>query len=88
MIEEEYAESPGRMREVQYFDKARMEIIQRGSDDDELWYVTTGLLATELVTGRLQVGDNLFEMRTPAGWCATATPSRLHDDDDGAGAVT
>ncbi|HEX5165246.1 MAG TPA: hypothetical protein VFV93_07620, partial [Thermomicrobiales bacterium] len=65
-VKEEYAESPGGLRDVQYFDKARMEISQRNATDDGLWYVTTGLLAMELVTGQLQLGDDLFEARTPA----------------------
>ncbi len=54
-----YTEAPGGQRLVQYFDKARMEL--RGDNT-----VTNGLLATELVTGRLQLGDNTFETRAPA----------------------
>jgi hypothetical protein len=65
VIQEEYAESPGGMRDVQYFDKARMEVTHRDATDG-LWYVTTGLLATELVTGQMQLGDNLFQTRMPA----------------------
>jgi hypothetical protein len=46
-------------RTVQYFDKGRME--QPGQDGK----VTSGLLATELVHGKIQVGDTQFEDRTP-----------------------
>jgi len=46
-------------RLVQYFDKGRMEL---GADKG----VTNGLLATELVSGKRQVGDVMFEMRQPA----------------------
>ena len=56
---ETYAEAPGGMRLVQYFDKARMELRADNT-------VTNGLLATELITGRLQLGDNTFETRPPA----------------------
>lgn len=48
----------GRDRTVQYFDKARMEW-QSGRG------VTFGLLATEMVTGRIQLGDNEFLNKTP-----------------------
>jgi len=46
-------------RLIQYFDKGRMEL---GADGG----VTNGLLATELVSGKRQVGDVMFEMRQPA----------------------
>lgn len=58
-----------RARVVGYYDKGRMEItrmdgIKRPGDD--LWYVTSGLLATEMISGRVQVGDEAFEQRVPA----------------------
>lgn len=55
-------------RWVQYVDKGRMEANPRwnpGRGDTE-WRITTGLLATELLTGRLQRGDFTFEHREPA----------------------
>ena len=63
---EEYAESPGGERQVQYFDKARMEITHPDAVDDGLWYVTTGLLVVEMMTGQLQIGDATFAEREPA----------------------
>ena len=51
-LTEQYAETGG-TRLVQYFDKGRME---RGAGDA----VTNGLLANELITGQMQVGDNAF----------------------------
>ena len=62
-INEPYAESPGGMRRVQYFDKSRMEITDPNADQSSIWYVTNGLLVVEMVTGQLQVGDNSFESR-------------------------
>lgn len=53
-------------RTVQYFDKSRMEITDPAGDPNSLWYVTNGLLATELVTGSLQTGPNSFESHDPA----------------------
>lgn len=65
-VMEPYAESPGGMRQVQYFEKSRMEINNPGAQDDGLWYVTNGLLVVELMTGQVQVGHDTFEPRTPA----------------------
>lgn len=56
-------------REVAYYDKARMEYWpdrEGVSPDDDPWQVTTGLLATELMTGRLQLGDDAFEQHQPS----------------------
>jgi hypothetical protein len=73
--------SPGGMRLVQYFDKSRMEINNPGGNKNDAFYVTNGLLATELMTGRMQVGDTDFEQR-----CAAAIP--LASDTDDANAPT
>ena len=48
----------GSERTVQYFDKGRMEITHG--------QLTFGLLATEMVTGRVQVGDNDFIALAPS----------------------
>lgn len=53
---EPYAEAPGGMRTVQYFDKGRMELTADGT-------VTSGLLAQELVEGRVQTGNGIYESR-------------------------
>ncbi len=66
LLQEEYAESPGGMRAVQYFDKSRMEITHPGEDPSATWYVTNGLLVVELMTGQLQVGDSTFTAREAA----------------------
>lgn len=63
---EPYDESPGEQRLVQYFDKSRMEITHPGGDTGSIWYVTNGLLVNELISGRMQLGDNSFENRQPA----------------------
>jgi hypothetical protein len=55
-----YADAPGKQRRVQYFDKGRMELT-----DPATGVVTNGLLATELITGKLQVGDNTFDPHEP-----------------------
>ena len=65
-LREPYADAPGGFRLVQYFDKTRMEITNPTSDRNSPWYVTNGLLAKELVTGQLQLGDTKFEPHPPA----------------------
>ena len=54
------------VRAVQYFDKSRMEVTDTSGDANSQWYVTNGLLAKELVTGRMQVGNDAFEQHDPA----------------------
>ena len=63
---EPLAESPGGFREVQYYDKARMEVNDPNADRNSQWYVTNGLLVYEMISGRLQVGTNRFEQKQPA----------------------
>lgn len=58
---EPYAESPGGTRQVQYFDKARMELNNPATAN-----VTNGLLVIELISGRLATGDNTSLARKPA----------------------
>ena len=58
---EPYAESAGGQRPVWYFDKGRLEQNDPASGD-----VTSGLLVTEMVTGRVQTGRNQFAPRDPA----------------------
>ncbi len=72
---EPYAESPENMREVQYFDKSRMEINNPDAFNDGLWYVTNGLLVVEMVEGWYQEGDAEFnESPDPAEVNVTGDP--------------
>jgi hypothetical protein len=59
--QEQYREAPGGQRLVQYFDKGRMELA-----DPATGTVTNGLLASELVSGQMQVGDSTFQNRGAA----------------------
>ncbi len=58
---EAYGEASGGYRLVQYFDKGRMELANAKEGT-----VTNGLLATELITGRIQTGDGDFQPHDPA----------------------
>lgn len=66
IIHEPYAETETGERSVQYYDKSRMEVTDLDENPASIWYVTNGLLVIELMTGRMQVGDNAFEERNPA----------------------
>ncbi|NJO84592.1 MAG: hypothetical protein HC828_18690 [Blastochloris sp.] len=61
---ESYAQSATGMRQVEYFDKARMELNVK--EEDGSTFVTNGLLAIELIGGKMQVGTNEFVQRDPA----------------------
>jgi polysaccharide biosynthesis protein PslG len=58
---EPYTESPGGVRQVLYFDKARMELNNPANG-----FVSNGLLVKELIAGRLATGDAAFTQRRPA----------------------
>ncbi|MFW6075540.1 MAG: hypothetical protein ACOC9Y_08085 [Chloroflexota bacterium] len=57
--EEPYADAPDGTRLVIYFDKTRMEINPK-AESGSIWRITNGLLATELITGQVQLGDETF----------------------------
>ncbi len=63
---EVYQQSRGGARQVQYFDKARMEITDWQRDRANPWFVTNGLLVREMIEGRLQIGDAEFMDRPAA----------------------
>jgi len=63
---ERYDQAPGGARLVQYFDKARMEIGDPAGNRRSPWFVTTGLLVVELISGQMQVGATTFVIRAPA----------------------
>jgi hypothetical protein len=65
--------NPGQgMRLVQYFDKGRMELTHPASGQ-----ITNGLLANELITGQLQLGDSTFEQRAPANIPIAGDPDNV-----------
>jgi len=56
----------GRQRLVQYHDKSRMEINNPNGNRADLFFVTNGLLVREMISGDLQMGDAVFNTKTPA----------------------
>ena len=73
---EAYADAPSGVRQVWYFDKGRLEL-----NDPQEPQVTSGLLAAELISGRVQTGIGTDERRLPAAIPAVG-------DMNAAGAVT
>lgn len=63
---EDYAEGANGKHLVQYFDKSRMEINNPNGDKTNPFYVTNGLLTMELISGRMQIGNNQYVERYPA----------------------
>ena len=79
---EPYAQSPGGQRLVQYFDKNRMEINNPQANRNDLFFVTNGLLARELISGRIALGDqqNQVEQRAPSQEAVAGDPAHLNPD--------
>jgi nitrous oxidase accessory protein NosD len=75
VLQEPYEEGSGGMRDVQYSDKSRMEMpvhpVEPGSD----WFITQGLLATELMTGEMQLGDATFVQHEPSAAFVAGDPA-------------
>jgi hypothetical protein len=65
-LQEPYTGSITGTRLVQYFDKARMEVNNPQGDRSSEWFVTTGLLVVDMVSGKQQVGDREFVPRRAA----------------------
>ncbi len=61
----EPASTPSGNHLVQYFDKGRLEVNDPHADPTAPWYVTSGLLVKEMVSGQLQTADG-YEQRAPA----------------------
>ncbi|MEO8289224.1 MAG: hypothetical protein ABI670_22685 [Chloroflexota bacterium] len=72
---EPYLEGLGGQHLITYFDKSRMEINNPGGDRNSQWFVTNGLLVVEMMTGRVQVGNNSFDQITPANVAVAGDPA-------------
>jgi hypothetical protein len=77
-ITEPYRDAPGGARLVQYFDKSRMELTNPQGNPADPFFVTNGLLATEMLSGNVQLGDATFESHNPA---AVNVAGDLNDPD-------
>lgn len=76
IVTEAYQEAPGGKRQVQYFDKARMELGADGAT------VTNGLLTKELVSGLRQEGDSKFVQYSPSSYQIAGDDNRSGKNSD------
>ena len=93
---EPYEQTPTGRREVWYLDKGRMEITHPEADPDD-WFVSSGLLVREMISGQMQIGDGQYEfwqpaavpvagdLEAPAGSTITYADLRRHASVDGLG---
>ncbi len=65
-LREPFREGPDGTHLVQYFEKSRMEINDPKGDPSSPFFVTQGLLASDMIRGRVQIGVDDFEPRQPA----------------------
>jgi hypothetical protein len=70
--------------QVQYFDKARMELNRSVSDPASPWRVTTGLLVSEMVSGRIQMGAKDFAPAAPSSQVVAGDVGPRYSDFEGA----
>src|SRR5262245_11991387 len=71
---EPYAETPGGQRQVQYFDKTRMEI----NNPNNATQVTNGLLVREMVGGFIATGDAAVQPGVPATQVVAGDPVEVN----------
>jgi hypothetical protein len=60
MGKEQYVEGQNGRRLVRYYDKSRMEVNNPNGDKKDPYYVTNGLLVTEMIAGEIQIGNSTF----------------------------
>lgn len=77
---EAYQEAPNGQRVVYYFDKARLEITNPTGNRSSQWFVSSGLLVRELISGNMQLGDNKFEGRGAAQVPMAGDPGPVNPD--------
>jgi hypothetical protein len=70
----------GGQRIVQYFDEARMEINNVQADRSSPWFVSNGLLVSEMIAGRIQTGDQTYETRAPNEEALAGDPRVVNPD--------
>jgi len=73
-LQEPFKEGPNGTHLVQYFDKARMEINNPGGNPADPYYVSNGLLVTEMISGKVQTGVNSYNF-------TSASDQRIAGDD-------
>ncbi len=66
MTVERYDESPTGTRQLVYFDKGRLDILDVNAAANDYWTAPGGQLVTELLSGAIQLGADRWVQRAPA----------------------
>lgn len=66
MTVERYDDSPTGTRQLVYFDKGRLDILDMNASPDDYWSAPGGQLVTELLSGAIQLGADRWVTRAPA----------------------
>lgn len=61
--QEYYPESPTRLREMVYYDKGRLDLLNTDLPPGSIWLVSGALLVSEMLSGHVQLGENAFVRR-------------------------
>ncbi len=59
------ADSPDGVRRMVYFDKGRLDILDRSRSPDDGWFVTGALLVTQMLAGQIPFSGDAIVHRTP-----------------------
>ncbi|MDQ3548339.1 MAG: lytic transglycosylase domain-containing protein, partial [Chloroflexota bacterium] len=59
------SDSPDGVRRMVYFDKGRLDILDRSASPEAEWYVTGALLVTQMLSGRVPFAEDSVVTRTP-----------------------
>jgi hypothetical protein len=73
---EPYAGLPGGVRQVQYFDKSRMEVNNPAGNVNDPFFVTNGLLVVEMIGGGVRLGETEISARQPATLTVVGDPRK------------
>ncbi len=63
---EYYPQSPTKFRKLVYYDKGRLDLLNPQSPEGSIWMVSGALLTSELLSGRIQLGEDEFVTREAA----------------------
>jgi len=78
-----YKQSPNGLRQVQYFDKSRMEINDPNASKTP-YFVTNGLLPREMISGRVKLGEgdgpDQYDQREPAAIPVAGDLAKVNPD--------
>ncbi len=80
-FDEDYIEGVNGVRRVQYYDKGRMEISNPHDDPQSAWYVSSGMLPIEMISGRVRLGDVRLQRRARAAIPIAGDPDPISNPD-------